>query len=473
MIREAVLSPVSIYTNFRRKHYPLFWFVAAVDEDIIKECPVAEQDKQAGIGMAILCTTLAALLSGFYAIQSIVDYWLIAVPASFFYALMIFNLDRFMVGSMRKDIKGNKLKEIQTAIPRIVLATVIALLIVKPIEVKLFKNQIKAANLLFNKNKKQNLLQNDINSISDKKKDQNADLQRRDQLEEKRNCNSNPEYNSFQEIYSSCTTKVAHLYSSKQQTIANLNTIYHNSNYTTTDENGRTILNDVGIEKRNNYRVQITKLNAEIAGSNCEQYIDSMRNACSRYTVKLNRDIEDANERVKQSAIQIKKSDSVLVKKDSTAAAIYTLASGDLLGELDTLNQLKTNNSSIWWSNLFISLFFFIIEIAPLVVKILSPRGKYDTLLYITEQCAVDHEEYAIKESSHLKEIKIKSIQENESEIIEAEKRINKELFEKILREQSILTEKIVETWRKCEENAIAENPDEYIRKKIKTDNDN
>lgn len=473
MLHESQLSKASIFTNFRRKYYPLFWFVAAVDEDIIRECPIAEQDKQAGIGMAIICTTLAALLSGFFAIQSIVDNWLVTLPVAFFYALMIFNLDRFMVGSMRKDVNNNKLKEIQVAIPRIVLATVIALLIVKPIEVKLFKNQIVAANLLYNKNRKQSLLQSDNQTLINQRKEQNEELQRRSRLEEKGDCNSSPEHNRFQEIYSSCANKVARLSSAKQQAVGSLSSVYHNPNYTIIDKNGKTILNNAGIDKRNRFRTEIQRLNTEIASNNCDQYVDSMNSACIQYIKKLNEDIKYVDEKIKRSDIQIGKSDSTLIKKDSLIMSVYNTASSDLIGELDTLNQLKSERSSIWWSSLFISLFFFIIEIAPLAVKILSPKGKYDTLIHITEQSALDHEEYAIKESSHLKKIKIKSLQDNESDIAEIEKRINKNLFEKILHEQSILTEKIVETWRKGEENAIDENPEDYIRKKITTDNDN
>jgi uncharacterized PurR-regulated membrane protein YhhQ (DUF165 family) len=53
---------------------------------------------------------------------------------------MIFNLDRYIVLSMRKDEVWYK--EYLQAIPRIVLAVLIALVISKPLELKIFQKEI-------------------------------------------------------------------------------------------------------------------------------------------------------------------------------------------------------------------------------------------------------------------------------------------------------------------------------------------
>lgn len=65
------------------------------------------------------------------------------VPAIFFgllWGLMIFNLDRFIVSSMRK--RENAWTEWKLAIPRLVLAVLLALVISKPIELKMFEREI-------------------------------------------------------------------------------------------------------------------------------------------------------------------------------------------------------------------------------------------------------------------------------------------------------------------------------------------
>lgn len=56
------------------------------------------------------------------------------------WGLLIFNLDRFIVSTIKK--RNNKWKEIAQATPRIILAIIIAVVISKPLELKLFEKEI-------------------------------------------------------------------------------------------------------------------------------------------------------------------------------------------------------------------------------------------------------------------------------------------------------------------------------------------
>jgi hypothetical protein len=94
-------------STFRQKIYPFFWFIAAADRDLLFRCPVPEQDKLASVGLAILCTTIAATFSCFYAVFSLFNSAVSAVPVAIFWGLIIFNLDRFMVGSIKKERQRN------------------------------------------------------------------------------------------------------------------------------------------------------------------------------------------------------------------------------------------------------------------------------------------------------------------------------------------------------------------------------
>ena len=123
----------------RNKRLSFFWFLAAADDELLRKCPDTEQYKQASIGAAILLTTIAAGLSGYFAFDLLLDNWT-AIPIAIFWSLIIFNLDRFMVGSIRKEEGRSKWQELLIASPRILLATFIALLISRPIEVKIFAN---------------------------------------------------------------------------------------------------------------------------------------------------------------------------------------------------------------------------------------------------------------------------------------------------------------------------------------------
>ena len=67
------------------------------------------------------------------------------LPAVFFgiiWGLMIFNLDRYIVSSMKNN--GSSWKQFKLAIPRILLALLIAIVISKPLELKVFDKEIQA-----------------------------------------------------------------------------------------------------------------------------------------------------------------------------------------------------------------------------------------------------------------------------------------------------------------------------------------
>jgi hypothetical protein len=118
----------------------IFHFAAGVSKDIMAECPESEKIKYVGIGASVYFTTLMAGLSAYFAFQLIFQHIFISVLLSLLWAGLIFNLDRFLVSSFRK--KGNSVQEFLQALPRILMSIFIALVISKPLELKLFQSEI-------------------------------------------------------------------------------------------------------------------------------------------------------------------------------------------------------------------------------------------------------------------------------------------------------------------------------------------
>lgn len=116
-----------------------FWFCSGANFSLLKRSPT-ESNKYIGIGATVFFTgVLAALAAGYALFTVFQSIW----PAMFFgllWGLMIFNLDRFIVSSMRK--KENSWSEWKLAIPRLVLAVLLALVISKPLELKMFEREI-------------------------------------------------------------------------------------------------------------------------------------------------------------------------------------------------------------------------------------------------------------------------------------------------------------------------------------------
>lgn len=117
-----------------------FLLCSGANRTILEECPT-EKTKYAGIGATIFFTGLFASLSGGYAAFTVFDSILIAVVVGLPWGLMIFNLDRYIVSSMRKE--GRFLREVTSALPRLILAILISIVIAKPLEVKIFEKEIQ------------------------------------------------------------------------------------------------------------------------------------------------------------------------------------------------------------------------------------------------------------------------------------------------------------------------------------------
>lgn len=127
---------------------------------ILKKTP-SEWNKFAGIGGIVLFTAIFAALSAGYALFSVFDDIYIAIAFAILWGLMIFNLDRYIVSSIKKT--GNWRHQILMTLPRLILAGFLGIIISKPLELKIFEKEInKQLNTIIQRNKAD--LQKQINS---------------------------------------------------------------------------------------------------------------------------------------------------------------------------------------------------------------------------------------------------------------------------------------------------------------------
>jgi hypothetical protein len=117
-----------------------FIFCSAADKSILQRCPVAEQHKYASIGATVFFTGALATLSGGYALYTIFQNVAAAIGLGIFWGCLIFNLDRFIVSTIKKnEYRWAQWKQI---LPRLFLAVFLALVISKPLELKIFEQEI-------------------------------------------------------------------------------------------------------------------------------------------------------------------------------------------------------------------------------------------------------------------------------------------------------------------------------------------
>ena len=126
------------------------WWCSGSVPNLVRESPT-EHAKQAGIGGAVLSTWCLASFAGGYALYTMTggSSWQVTTSmlGGIIWGLIIFNIDRFLVSSLRKtedrSFGGVVRAELIPALPRIAFAIVIAFTIAEPIQMRLFESEIE------------------------------------------------------------------------------------------------------------------------------------------------------------------------------------------------------------------------------------------------------------------------------------------------------------------------------------------
>ncbi len=144
---------------YKKNTHQMNWFqqflmvCSGANLHILRKTP-SEWNKFSGIGGIVLFTAVFATLSAGYAMFTVFDNVAIASTFAVLWGLMIFNLDRYIVSSIKKT--GTWQNQILMAIPRLILATFLGIIISKPLEIKIFEKEVnKQLNIIIQRNKKQ------------------------------------------------------------------------------------------------------------------------------------------------------------------------------------------------------------------------------------------------------------------------------------------------------------------------------
>ena len=127
------------------KWQQFFIFCSGIDSTLLEKTPT-DTNKYIGIGATVLFTGLLAFFSSAYACYTVFDSWVSAIFFGLVWGLMIFNLDRYIVSSMKRQ--GSVFRDILTAAPRFAMAILLAIVISVPLELKIFDKEIQSEIIL-------------------------------------------------------------------------------------------------------------------------------------------------------------------------------------------------------------------------------------------------------------------------------------------------------------------------------------
>lgn len=306
-----------------------FWFCSGANISLLKRCPT-EASKFTGIGATVFFTGVLAALSGGYAFYTIFENTWWAMAFGVLWGSIIFNLDRFIVSTMKKSKKG-KWQELLMASPRILLAVMLAIVISKPLELKIFSKEIDRKLVLL----EEEIYQREIASIDQRFIDQTQILQ----------------------------TQISELKSDIESKRAKRDELIEIARQEA-DGTG-------GSMKRNAGPIyQIKKADADKAQAELESSIQNNQPQIDR----LQTELANLNQQKSMELAGIKRN-----PWDGMAA------------QLEALRQISIENRAIYLANIFIIALFIMLECSPVIVKIMASRGPYDDLLEIREHFFKNH----------------------------------------------------------------------------------
>lgn len=292
-----------------------FILCSGADTRLLDTCSPGERTKYAGIGATVFFTAVMAFIASAYALFTVFDNVYTAVFFGIIWGLLIFNLDRYIVSTIKK--RDNIGQEWAQATPRIILAVIIAVVISKPLELKIFEKEIDR------------VLLEQKNDYTQANKVQIAQ-QYQPQLE---NLNS----------------EILALKSEIDVAEAETNALYETYIAEAEGRKGTLLLGKgpVYAEKREKHDAALAELQ-ELKNLNKEKI-----SAKEDEIVALNQ----------AYAQDVSSSQPIIDGFDGLMARI------NALGELP------------WFPSFFIFLLFLAVETSPIIVKLLSPKGPYDLKL--------------------------------------------------------------------------------------------
>ncbi|HET7462773.1 MAG TPA: DUF4407 domain-containing protein [Longimicrobium sp.] len=381
-----------------------FLFCAGVNRDILAKCPT-DETKYAGIGATIVLTALMAVCSGGYALYTVFRSVPAAIVFGVFWGLVIFNLDRVIVSGMRKQ--KNFSLDLLFASPRFAIAVLLAVVISRPLELKMYERELTAE-----------ITQMNLDSHNAAVNRVNAGLGEVERL----NRENTRLKREIEAIRQEVNTRYGEWIAERDGTGGS-------------GVPGRGPRWD---EKR--------------------QRLDDARQQLAEVK-KRNDPVIQRNE---QEIARLEAQRNQQIARTDTAQG----NANGMLARMRALGALKARDDEVFYASWFITLVFVALETAPVMVKLLStlsPFRPYDELLEEHEALLVEEAKQRRKVRKHeLEEAAEKAISDVDDTLntemrlnseknrlrLDAELRANETLIDQIAAAQAELAERIVEEWK-------------------------
>lgn len=401
------INPVNLLKEFT-------WMCAGADRPLLRMCP-GDHSKYVGIGTVILFTALMAWFSSFIAMQLVfeievpegADFWTSvklnwpAIAFATFWAAMIFCLDRFITNTMYSDGKVSiSRQEFFSGLPRIVIAIFLGIIISAPLELEIFSDSIEMEMSIQHKAERIDY----VNKAVDEAKERFNDLKAELDANNTRDSLTIVNYTSLHDkivVPTADKNEEERTYVTRRDSLGNAIAWGKRKIQTTTNSEAIKVANGQKAE----YIAKIRAINDSIQFRNNrlaglgQEAIDTIKNVQAR--------AEKEFEIVKDKGLKRK------------LAILHDLAMDDYKpfnneDENTWLDYITLH--PLWYYLLFspiglIMLLFILIDISPVLYKMMLADGKYDNYMHQDKLLAQDKIRLSLaKMLKHLNDSELKRV---------------------------------------------------------------
>ncbi|MCM4171849.1 DUF4407 domain-containing protein [Arenibacter sp. TNZ] len=435
-----------------------FWWCAGANIEILQKCPT-DHAKYFGVGGTIVFTALMASFAGGYAFFTAFKSVIPSLFFGAFWGLLIFNLDRYIVATIKDDGTSKITRdEWKVATPRLLMAILLGFVISTPLELKIFETEIqtiverlkieegeilkngdKSANdELTEKKTAKSKLENEEIQLTNSKKQltENAGAYYEDRRNELKidSKQKESELNSIQ-------SKVNTLHSNYIRAI--------NDSLPLANINNLKSARNVQIGVRNNLRDEKSKIDDQII-----ELTENRGEAIKNEREKIDDLLTAKRSEIDALTIQIKELEVAKKIKDINIDNKTENYDG-FAAHLEAMNRLTSEKPTIFWAKWLITLLFIFIEIAPVLFKLMTESGPYDEMIARVKHESMVIEKQKISDINDHINTSIKISTDKNQNRLDAEIAGNKALLNKIALAQAEIAELAIEKWKEEEINKL------------------
>ncbi len=381
------------------KLYQFFCWCSGARLYMLKKSPT-EYNKYFGIGAIVFFTGILASLTGGYAMYTVFKNYFAAALLGGFWGVLIFFLDWYIVSSLRKE---NQLgKELLSALPRLILSVLLAIVITKPLELRLFKNEINKEIEVLKRDSEINYQDMVFEEFDEISKLENENKLLREEIAQKQ-----------QERKQLFELLIAEAEGRSPTNIVGKGSVYR--------------------EKKQEYDKVSTEL-------------ETLRNQSQKI-------IQDNNGRISM----LKESRDEKIASGFEATNKYD----GFLAQIEALGSLSARNKNIYHANLFLVILFILLESSPVLVKLMSKRGPYDVLLELEEiQMTNENEHEILDMNTSLDEARLSKKMKKKIKK-EARQKVMYHYYEHLIEAGKEINMTKINRWKEKETTKINNNFDE------------